>query len=124
MSVEKRPGFFSWWKILTIILMLYTVVGGFLIRVPRQPIVHETIRNQYFHVSMWFAMMILLTISLVFSILYLRKSKPEYDLYAVETANLGVLMGVLGLITGMVWAQFTWDAWWNNDPKQTCAAIA
>ncbi|WP_315816878.1 hypothetical protein [Paraflavitalea speifideaquila] len=27
-------------------------------------------------------------------------------------------MGVLGLITGMIWANYTWGTPWNNDPKQ------
>ncbi|MBN4066093.1 cytochrome c biogenesis protein CcsA, partial [Candidatus Amoebophilus asiaticus] len=31
--------------------------------------------------------------------------------------------GILGLITGMQWAQFTWGDWWSGDPKQNGAAI-
>jgi heme exporter protein C len=31
---------------------------------------------------------------------------------------------VLGLLTGMLWAKFTWGEFWSNDPKQNCAAIA
>jgi len=30
----------------------------------------------------------------------------------------------LGLITGAIWANYTWGAPWNNDPKQLGAAIA
>lgn len=36
---------------------------------------------------------------------------------------MGILFGMLGLITGMVWAQFTWGAWWSGDPKQNASAI-
>lgn len=104
--------------------MLYTLIGGFLMPVPKIPILNESIRNQYFHVSMWFAMMIVLIISVVFAIRYLAKGKKYHDMLSVETANAGVLLGILGLITGSIWAKFTWGAFWSGDPKQNGAAIA
>ena len=113
-----------WWKILGIILLYYTVVGGLLFDVPRIPILNETIRNQYFHVPMWFAMIILVTISMVYSIRFLRSSKTINDTFASEFAYVGILFGVLGLFTGMLWARFTWGSWWVNDPKLNSAAIA
>jgi heme exporter protein C len=60
-----------WWKALAAVLLLYTVIAGFMGDVPSMAILNETIRNLYFHVTMWFAMMILLIISLVNSIKYL-----------------------------------------------------
>lgn len=47
-----------WWKIVCIVLLVYTITGGLLMDVPRVRILNETIRNLYFHVCMWFAMMI------------------------------------------------------------------
>ncbi len=120
MSMYKK----SWWKILAIILLFYTVIGGFLMDVPRLAILNETIRNQYFHVPMWFSMMILLTASVVYSILYLRNSGIDSDRLASSFASMGILFGILGLLTGSFWARFTWGAWWVNDPKLNCAAIA
>ena len=95
-------------KITTICLMAYTIIGGFLMPVPRIPIIKESIRNQYFHVSMWFAMMIVLTISVVYAIRYLNTSKKSDDIISKETANAGLILGILGLITGSIWANFTW----------------
>jgi heme exporter protein C len=113
----------NWWKILAVILVSYTIIGGLLIKVPRIAIVQESVRNQFFHVSMWFSMMILLTISLIYSIRYLSKSKFHYDRIAEEFAYTGILLGILGLITGSIWARFTWGAWWVNDAKLNGAAI-
>ena len=92
--------------------------------VPEIPILNESIRNQYFHVSMWFSMMIVLIISVVFAIKYLSKGKSYDDIVSVETANAGVLLGILGLLTGSIWANYTWGAFWSGDPKQNGAAIA
>ena len=113
----------NWWKIICVLFLAYTIIAGFLSDVPRLPILHETIRNQYFHVCMWFAMMILFTVSLIFSIRHLSGQKQEHDLIASEAANTGILFGILGLLTGSIWAKFTWGAWWTNDVKLNGAAI-
>src|SRR5579863_4459042 len=114
----------NWWKLLSFFLLLYTFTAGFLGAIPAKPILNETIRNLYFHVAMWFGMMVLFTVSLVYSVLYLRTGKPIHDIYALEYAKGGILFGCLGLVTGSIWAWFTWGAFWSNDPKQLLAAIA
>lgn len=113
-----------WWKVLCVILLLYTVIGGLLLDVPRLPILNEGIRNLYFHVPMWFGMTILYISSVVFSVKYLKTNKPLDDIIASEFAFSGILFSALGLVTGMTWARFTWGAWWINDPQLNSAAIA
>jgi heme exporter protein C len=105
-------------------LLFYTLIAGFLGEVPAKPILNETIRNLYFHVAMWMAMMITFIISLVYSILYLRTSKSIYDISALEYAKTGIVFGSLGVLTGSIWARWTWGAFWSNDPKQLGAIIA
>lgn len=114
----------NWWKIICVILMLYTVIGGMLMPVPALQILHETIRNLYFHVTMWFGMFVIFAISFVYAIKYLGSSRQEHDIVASESANVGLLFGTLGLITGSIWARYTWGSFWSNDPKELCAAIA
>ena len=114
----------NWWKILSVVLLLYTFIAGFLGGVPVKPILHETIRNLYFHVAMWMSMMIFFIISVVNSIRYLRTNNHVWDIYALEYGKAGILFGMLGLITGSIWARYTWGSFWSNDPKQIGAAIA
>ena len=113
----------NWWKVLTIVLVFYTLWAGLMFQVPRLAILNETIRALHFHVPMWFGMVVLLLISVVYSIRYLAKPSEDFDNKAIEFANTGVLFGVLGIITGMAWATFTWGEPWSNDPKQNAAAI-
>lgn len=113
-----------WWKIVCSILLLYTIIGGFLMPVPALSILHETIRNLYFHVPMWFSMFVVFIISFIYSIKYLSGSHHDHDIVASESAAVGLLFGTLGLITGSIWAKFTWGSFWSNDPKELCAAIA
>ncbi len=122
-QLTKNNIYKNWWKIIAFLLVLYTVIAGFLIDVPRIAIVNESVRNQFFHVSMWFTMMIILTTSVVYSIKYLSRSKSYFDLVAEEFSYMGIVFGLLGLVTGSFWARFTWGAWWVNDPKLNGAAI-
>lgn len=126
MSSSTNPSFFAahWYKFLGVVLVLYSIIMGFLGDVPKLPILHETIRNLYFHVTMWFSMIFVLGGSVVYSLKYLSKSKIEDDIRAEVMANCGILFGVLGLITGSLWARFTWGDWWANDPKLNGAAIS
>lgn len=98
----------SWWKIASFLLLIYTIVGGFLMEVPHLPILNETIRNLYFHVAMWFGMMILYTTSFVYSIKYLRGFSYRHDIFARHFAALGSLFGILGYTTGAIWVSVTW----------------
>ncbi len=113
-----------WWKILCFLLVGYTVVGGFLMPVPRLNILNETIRNLYFHVPMWFTMIVLFAGAFGYSIKYLRTGDLKDDVYAVQFTNTGIFFSILGMLTGMEWAQYTWGAAWSNDPKQLGTALS
>jgi len=124
----------NWWKILSAVLLVYTIVAGLLGPVPALPLLEETIRNLYFHVCMWFAMMILFTVSVVYSIQYLRTLDLRFDIYARHFAVTAIVMGLLGYATGAIWASYTWAdpnkplvnsfSTIARDPKLIGAAIA
>jgi heme exporter protein C len=114
-----------WWKILSFICLMYTCVMGFLVEIPvLDGRMQQSVRNLFFHVPMWFVMQTLFTVSVIYAILYLRSQKPKHDFYALEFARTGVVFGVLGLITGAIWANYQWGEPWSGDPKQNGAAIA
>jgi heme exporter protein C len=119
----------TWWKTLCVVLLIYTVVGGLLLPVPAREILEESIRNLYFHVCMWMGLMVLLTTSVIYSIKYLRTQNIMHDIYAVNFAKTGILFGVLGYSTGIIWASYTWTEYASStaifkEPKLLGAAIA
>lgn len=111
-------------KITAVVLLIYVHIGGILFEVPRMVVLHEIIRGLYFHVPMWFGMILLFTMSLYHSIKYLSKSDHRDDMKSVEYANVGTVFGILGMLTGMMWANYTWGSPWHGDVKQNMAAIA
>lgn len=113
----------NWWKLIAIVFVFYAIIYGFLSQVPALPILHESIRNLYFHVPMWFSMMTVLSVSVYFSIKTLGSSDLQDDIIASQAVHTGILLGTLGVITGSIWAKFTWGAWWVADTKLNGAAI-
>ena len=111
---------YAYWKKATIEGLVRP--GG--MRFPFRGILEETIRNTYFHVPMWFGMILLFLASLVYSTRYLRGSDPLGAEKSRALNLAGVVFGILGLITGAIWAKFTWNAFWSMDVKQNMAAIA
>ncbi|MBX2942297.1 MAG: cytochrome c biogenesis protein CcsA [Cyclobacteriaceae bacterium] len=114
----------NWWKIVSILLLVYTLIAGFLMSVPRLNIINESIRALYFHVPMWFGMIVMFSVSTIYAIKYLRNPTTKNDVLSVEFANTGLFFGLLGITTGMIWANYTWGSPWHGDPKQNGAAIA
>ncbi|GAA4359776.1 cytochrome c biogenesis protein CcsA [Hymenobacter saemangeumensis] len=121
--VEQQGGGWAW-KFLTILLIVAATAVGILVPVPALPIVNESIRNLFFHVPMWFSMLMVLLVSVWYSIRYLRNPSARLDILAHESAKTGIVLGLLGLATGSLWARYTWGAWWTPDPRLNGAAVA
>src|SRR5687768_7112837 len=94
------------------------------IQYPFRNILSETIRNTYFHVPMWFAMIVLFGISAWYSLKYYRQGLMDDDKKSIAFVKAGLVFGMLGMVTGMLWAKFTWNAYWSWDVKQNMSAIA
>lgn len=115
----------KWWKILGFLLVLYTLVWGMLGPVPKLNILHETIRNVYYHVPIWFAMLFQMGISVWFAIMQLANNDTKSDIISNQAAQTGLFLSIPGLLTGCMWAKFTWGTWWTfEDPKLNGVAIA
>ena len=90
---------------------------------PNRRILDETIRNLMFHVTMWFGMVGLLLFGFIYAIKYILGNNFERDVWASLANAVGLGFGILGLLTGMVWAKYTWGAFWVNDAKLNGAGL-
>lgn len=90
---------------------------------PNRIILYESIRNLLYHVPMWFSMIFLLSLSAWYSIKFLNKGRLDDDLRSESLIRTAILTGILGCITGSVWASVTWEQWWPKDPKLNGVAI-
>jgi len=91
---------------------------------PYRNILVETIRNTYFHVPLWMAMYGLLALATFFNLQYLRKRDEFLEERAYHLTTVALVYGMLGIATGMMWAEFTWGQFWSWDIKQTMSLLA
>jgi heme exporter protein C len=48
----------------------------------------------------------------------LWKGEERYDLESYTAVHMGVIFGVLTLITGSIWARTSWGVWWSWGDRQ------
>ncbi len=81
--------------------------------------------QKIFYVHLPLAWLAMLSFFVVFiaSIVHLVKKDPKSDHVAGAAAELGVLCSALALITGSMWARYSWNTWWTWDPRLTTTLI-
>jgi heme exporter protein C len=77
----------------------------------------------YFHVPSWFAMFAAVFVCGIQSAVFLFKRKASADRVAYAAAEIAVLFGFMGLVTGPLWARKSWGVWWQWDARLTIALL-
>ena len=77
----------------------------------------------YFHFPSWMAMFLAVFVAGVASVAFLVRRNPRADALAVAAAELVVVFGAIGLITGPLWGIKAWGVWWSWDPRGTSALV-
>jgi len=80
-------------------------------------------RIMYFHIPAAWLAFFSFFIVFISSILFLWKKEREWDIYALASAEIGVIFCSLVLITGPIWARPIWGAWWVWDARLTSTLI-
>ena len=98
------------YKIAGLLLIIFSLTYGLWTEVPELPIIEQSIRNLFYHVSMWFAMVAMMAASFGNAIGFLSSENMARDRRSISLAETGMFFSVMGLLTGMLWAKFTWGA--------------
>ena len=102
---------------------LFVAAPYFIAQAPYESTMGLIQKIMYYHVPSWIAQYCAITVCGVASAIYLFKSHPVADRYAVSAAELVVLFGLMGLITGPLWARKAWGVWWQWDVRLTSALL-
>jgi heme exporter protein C len=77
----------------------------------------------YFHVPAWMAMFTAAFVSGTAGAVYLFRRSPLADRLTVAGAELAILFGGIGLMTGPLWGRKSWGVWWQWDARLTSALV-
>ena len=77
----------------------------------------------YFHVPSWMIMFLSVFICGVASAFVLFRRSYRADRIALSAAELAVVFGLIGLVTGPLWARKSWGVWWQWDARLTSALV-
>jgi heme exporter protein C len=102
---------------------LFAAAPYFIAQAPYESTMGLIQKIMYFHVPSWVAMYAAIAVCGVSSAIYLFQGKPAADRYAVSAAELTVLFGLVGLVTGPLWARKAWGLWWEWDVRLTTALL-
>lgn len=108
--------------IILVIGVILSVGASYMAYVSVHP-VRGDVYFSYTHVPAALVCYLAFFISLVASIMYLKKRERRYDMAAEVLVIIGLVYGIVALISGAIWANAAWGLYWNWDPKQTTTLI-
>jgi len=73
----------------------------------------------YYHVPSAITAYLLLSTAFFFSILYLWKGKPFFDVIAHAAVEVGWIFMTVVITTGPIWGRAAWGTWWVWEPRLT-----
>jgi len=90
---------------------------------PPEATMGDLYRILYVHLPAAWVCYLAFIISMVSSVLFLKRRVILYDSLAGASAGLGLLFGAVTLVTGSIWANAAWGTYWNWDPRETTTLV-
>jgi len=123
MTTRKRPLWLTGFGLLTLLLF---GVGSYLALVVSPADVNQgdLFRVTYAHVSVVWIGFLAVVMTAIYGMLYLWRSRPADDVWAVASAELSLLYFGLAILGGMTYSKPTLGVFWDWDAKLTLTALA
>ncbi len=77
----------------------------------------------YFHAACGMGLFLAAFVSGIGSAAFLFTRRPAADRLAVAGAELTVILGLIVLVTGPLWARKAWGVWWQWDARLTSTLV-
>lgn len=122
MILSKKPTFLIVLDVLALILVPAALIL-ILFFTPVEAVMGPVQKVFYFHVSAAWAGMLSFVLAAVAGAGYLISRQHAWDWLSLSAIEVGVVFGLIAILSGMVWAQPIWNTWWVWDPRLTTTAI-
>ena len=108
--------------IITAAMMLANLYLIFMVA-PTDSVLGHVQRVFYFHVPIAIMSFVAFLVVFIGSLGYLVRRTPRWDSVAHASAEVGVVLVTLALLTGIIWARPVWNTWWTWEPRLTTTLI-
>jgi heme exporter protein C len=108
--------------VVAILLVIAAAYAAFFVA-PEERTMGLLQRIFYFHASSAWAGMDAFFICFTANLLYIWKRDPKYDWLGVSSAEVGLVLTTVVLITGPIWAKPAWGIWWTWDARLTSTFV-
>ena len=108
--MTKKPKLLTLLDILCLILVPAALVL-ILFFTPTERVMGAVQKVFYFHVSAAWAGMLSFLAAAVGGGLYLASRKMKWDWLSLSAIEVGIVFGLVAILSGMIWAQPIWNTW-------------
>src|SRR5579875_3173140 len=126
-SLQHRGALLAdpWFRVpfaLTVVAMVAALYAIF-VYAPPERVMGDVQRIMYVHVSLAWLSYLAFFVVFVCSVAYLWRRDERWDAAARASAEIGVVLTTLFIISGSLWGRPVWGTWWTWDPRLTTTAI-
>lgn len=112
--------------VLTALAAIAVLVAHYLVfaHVPMEITMGAVQRIFYFHVPSAWLFYLGAILCWGASLGYLVNRKAKWDAFAQASVEVGLIFGLIVVVTGPLWARPVWGVWWNWEPRLTTMSLA
>ena len=121
-DLGSLPGLKTALAIITAAMMLANLYLIFMVA-PTDSVLGHVQRVFYFHVPIAIMSFVAFFVVFIGSLGYLVRRTSKWDAIAHASAEVGVVLVTLALLTGIIWARPVWNTWWTWEPRLTTTLI-
>ncbi len=106
------------WLMAPLFVLIAAALYGAMLYAPTEKVMGEVQRIFYFHVGTAMSSFVAFFLVFLGGLAYLITRKPYWDALAAAAAEVGIVLTVIVLITGSIWAKPVWNTWFAwGDPR-------
>jgi heme exporter protein C len=106
-----------------VVAAMFAIAPALIVGAPYESTMGLVQKIFYFHFPAWMAMFTAVFVSGAASVVFLATRRKNADAVAVASAELVVVFGLIGLLTGPLWGIKAWGVWWSWDARGTSALV-
>jgi heme exporter protein C len=105
------------------VLLLAGVTAMVFFYAPEEAVMGLVQKVFYFHTATAWVGMLSFGVAVVAGIIYLRTGNQRWDVVEVAAVELGIVLNLITIFLGMIWAKPIWNTWWTWDPRLVTVTI-